>query len=66
MRLKELRKARGLTQRELAAELHTSRNTILRYEARTREPSVTMLVRMAAYFRVSLEELLGEGLDWPR
>lgn len=66
MRLKELRKARGLTQRELAAELHISRNTILRYEEGTREPSVTMLVRMAAYFHVSLEELLGEGLDWPR
>ena len=53
MRLRELRKARGISQLKLAMDLNTNQNTISRYETGEREPGITELIALADYFDVS-------------
>ena len=43
----------------MAMDLNTNQNTISRYETGTREPSISELVRIADYFNVSVDYLLG-------
>ena len=59
MRLKELRKAKGLSQTRLAIELHTTQNTISRYETGDHEPGIKELITIADYFGVTVDYLLG-------
>lgn len=59
MRLRELRKSRGISQLKLAMDLSTSQNTISRYETGEREPGITELITLADYFDVSVDYLLG-------
>lgn len=56
-RLRELRKARGMNQAELAEALEVSRQTIIALEADKYDPSLPMAYRFAAYFDVPVEEL---------
>ncbi len=65
MRLKEIRKAKGISQLKLAMELNTSQNTISRYETGEREPGLVELVNIADYFDVSIDYLL-ERTDDPK
>ena len=58
MRLKMMRKEKGLTQTRLAMELNTSQNTISRYETGEREPGIRELIKIADYFNVSIDYLL--------
>ena len=58
MRLKMMRKEKGITQTKLAMELNTSQNTISRYETGDREPGIRDLIKIADYFNVSLDYLL--------
>ena len=55
MRLKEIRKAKGISQLKLAMELNTSQNTISRYETGEREPGLVELINIADYFDVSID-----------
>ncbi|MBP3493622.1 MAG: helix-turn-helix transcriptional regulator [Oscillospiraceae bacterium] len=64
MRIRELRKARKITQLKMAMDLHMTQNTISRYESGERLPGVTELVKIADYFRVSVDYLL-ERTDNP-
>lgn len=64
MRLRELRKARGISQLKLALDLNTSQNTISRYETGEREPGIKELIALADYFNVSVDYLL-ERTDNP-
>ena len=59
MRLKELRKQKKLTQLKLAMDLNLSQNTISRYETGEREASYNELIKIADYFNVSVDYLLG-------
>ena len=59
MRLKELRKKRGVSQVKLALDLHTTQNSISRYETGERQADYDMLIAMADYFGVSIDYLLG-------
>ncbi len=59
MRLKEIRKSKGISQLKLAMDLNTSQNTISRYETGDREPGITELIRIADYFDVSVDYLIG-------
>ena len=61
MRLKEIRKAKGISQLKLAMELNTSQNTISRYETGEREPGLVELINIADYFDVSLDYLVGRS-----
>ena len=59
MRLKELRKKKGISQLRLATELNTTQNTISRYETGEREPGIDELIKIANYFNVSVDYLIG-------
>ncbi len=65
MRLKEIRKARGISQLKLAMELNTNQNTISRYETGEREPGIKELIQIADFFNISLDYLL-ERTDNPQ
>lgn len=65
VRLKELRKSKGISQIRLAMELNTSQNTISRYETGEREPGIAELIKIADYFDISVDYLL-ERTDNPK
>lgn len=58
-RLKELRLANQKKQDELAELLDLSYSAYKRYEYGEREPTASTIVRMARYFGVSSDYLLG-------
>ena len=58
MRLKELRKKKGMSQQRLAMELNVNQNTISRYETGEREADYKTLILIADYFNVSIDYLL--------
>ena len=59
VRLKELRKKKGISQLRLATDLNTTQNTISRYETGEREPGIEELIMIADYFNVSVDYLIG-------
>lgn len=59
VRLKELRKGRHLSQRELADKLHISKSAVSMYEGGQREPDHGTLEMIADYFNVDMDYLLG-------
>ena len=59
MRLKELRKARNISQLKLAMDLGLNQNSISRYENGEREADYATLILFADYFHVSIDYLLG-------
>ena len=64
MRLKEIRRQKGISQVRLAIELNTNQNTISRYETGEREPGINELIKIADYFNISIDYLL-ERTDNP-
>ncbi len=64
MRLKMLRKARGISQLRLAMDLNMNQNSISRYESGVREADYATLIKFADYFNVSIDYLL-ERTDNP-
>jgi len=60
-RLKELREARKISQLKLALDLNMNQNTISRYETLQREADYETLIKLADYFNVSLDYLLGRS-----
>ena len=58
LRLKELRKEKGISQLKLAMDINTNQNTISRYETGEREPGINELIKLANYFDVSIDYLL--------
>jgi len=59
MILKELREEKGLTQSQLAKEIGVNQRTISQYETQTNEPDIDTLKRLAAFFAVTIGQLLG-------
>ena len=58
-RLLELRKSKNLTQQRLAVELGVDQASISSYESGKYFPTVEVLVKIASYFGVSTDYLLG-------
>lgn len=58
MRLKELRKKKGISQLKLALDLNMNQNTISRYETGERQMDYKALILIADYFNVSIDYLL--------
>ncbi len=58
-RLKELRQAKGLTLKELSKELQMSPQVISRYELEQHEADYKTTFKIAQYFDVSIDYLLG-------
>ena len=64
--LKNLRKAKNLTQSELAEKLFTSPQTISRWESGDGEPSLDMLISLAELLDVSADRLIsGKSIPEP-
>lgn len=62
-KLQKLRKQKGLTQEELAQQLFVSRTAVSKWESGRGYPNIESLKDLAAFFSVSLDELLsGEEL----
>lgn len=57
--LKLLRSRKGICQKELAAHLKVSIGTVSNYELGIHEPDLDTLVKIAEYYDVSIDYLLG-------
>lgn len=62
-KLKSLRKEKNLGQIELAKELGVSKGTISLWENGLREPTMSSLIRIAKFFDVSIDFLIGTTED---
>ena len=60
-KLQELRKQKGLTQEELAEALYVSRTAVSKWESGRGYPGIDSLKAIAAFFRVTVDELLSGG-----
>jgi len=58
-RIKELREERKLSQEQLGKELGFKYNTISNWERGTREPDIQTIKKLAGFFNVSTDYLLG-------
>ena len=59
--LKNLRKAKKVTQKEIADFLGVSNSAYSQYETGTREPSLDILTKLADYFGVTIDDILGRS-----
>ena len=60
-RLMEQRKLNGLTQRQMAEHLQMAQPSYIRYENGTSQPTLENLVKLADFFDVSVDYLLGRS-----
>ena len=60
--LKSIRKKSSKKQREVAEYLGINLRTYQNYEGGRSEPSIAQLIKLADFFMVSLDELVGR--DW--
>ena len=58
-KLQELRKARSLTQEELAEAVFVSRTAISKWESGRGYPSIDSFKELSRFFRVSIDEIIG-------
>ena len=58
-RIKELRKEKNLSQIQLASQIGVSQKAIDYWELGTNEPKASYIIKLAKYFDVSADYLLG-------
>ena len=58
-RLREIRKEKGLLQREVAEAVGISPSTYANYEQGTREPPIQLIIAFCKFFQVTSDYLLG-------
>lgn len=58
-RLKELRKANGYSQKELAHKLSVTNSSICDWERQRSEPNLATVIKLAKFFDCSCDYLLG-------
>ena len=63
MKLKELREQQNLSQQDLAKILKVSPSTVSNWESGKRQPDIQMIVVIANYFNVSVDEVLGRSVE---
>ena len=61
--IKAARKAKGLTQEELADELHVVRQTISKWEQGLSVPDAEMLISISKILEIPVSTLLGESIE---
>ena len=60
-RLRECRKEKGLTQGQVAIYCDITEKTYQNYELMTREPRLEILIKIADFYNVSLDYLVGRS-----
>ena len=63
MRLKEIRKSKGLTQKQIADYLGFNPSVYSRYEAGEREPSIPTLIQLSRFLGVSIDSIVGNDCN---
>ena len=63
IRVRELREKIGLQQKQLAIDLGVSQPTVCDWEGGKKEPSFRSAIKIAEYFNVSTDYLLGRSDD---
>ncbi len=58
-RLKKCRKEKGLTQQQVAIYCDITEKAYQNYELMTREPKLEILIKIADFYKVSLDYLVG-------
>ena len=58
-KLKELRKQANKTQEELAQILNTTQTTYSKYELEMHEPNIDTLIKLANFYNVTIDYLIG-------
>ncbi|MCM1440323.1 MAG: helix-turn-helix transcriptional regulator [Roseburia sp.] len=58
-RLKELRKERGITQKQLAEQINTTDDSIFSWENGRSQPDIENIKKLCKFFSVSADYLLG-------
>lgn len=61
--LKKLRNEQGISQRELADIIMVSQQSINKYENHNIEPDIDTLIKIADYFDVSIDYLVGRKFN---
>lgn len=64
-RIRELRKAKNITMKQLGAALGLAESTISQYENCKRQPDNVTLVKLSKYFGVSVDYILGAEKSTP-
>lgn len=64
MKLREIRKLKGLTQKEVAENLGIAQVTYCNYELGNREPDIKTLIKMSQLFHATIDELVGNENDY--
>lgn len=62
-RLKQLRTSQDLSQKQLTTIIGISERNYQRYEYGEREPVASVLIKLADYFNVSIDYLVGRSDD---
>ena len=60
-KLKKLRTEKGITQKELADQLHVTFQTISKWESDTNEPDISTLKELAKFYDCSVDYLINEN-----
>lgn len=63
-RLKELRKEKNLTQKEMSVKLNVTQQTYSDYENNKTNPDIETIITLANFFEVSTDYLLGREDDF--
>jgi len=57
--LRALRLSKGLSQQQLADVIGTTQQSINKYENHSTEPDIDTLIRLADFFEITVDELVG-------
>ncbi len=63
IKIKELRKDKKLTQNDIALAINTSQSNIARWEKMINEPTASQIIKLADFFKVSIDYLLNREDD---
>lgn len=63
MKLKELRTKVGISQAELSKKIGIPTTTLFNYELNKCEPSVDTLIKLADFYNITIDELVGRDAD---
>ncbi len=64
MRLKELREERNFTQKQIGDAIMSDQSNVARWEKGINQPSAEFIIRLADFFGVSTDYLLGRSDDF--